>query len=391
MKRNHLLVKSIIIFFFLILGCQSGNETADLNESIDESKQERKPVELTRSSPAAYIQQTVGRSTIIVNYSRPSVMASNGTDRTGKIWGRLVPYDFNLRNIMSSGKPIPWRAGANENTTITLSHNAKIEGESLNAGTYGLHMAIHRNDSATLIFSNINDAWGSFSYKEVDDALRVKVATQKIPLTERLNYHFLNITKTSSMLVLDWEYKRIPVKIEFDTHAMVLGDFREFIADTTGLTWGDYNRAASYCADNNVNNEEGMEWVEQSIALVENYKNLSTKSKLLDNMGLMDEASLLKEKALALPGTQPNDYYSYGTQLIGQCKTDEAMEIFEKLQAKWPEHWLTAHGFGRFYAASGDFDTAIRYEKEALEKAPVVNKGYIEWAITKLETGEDFN
>jgi len=130
-------------------------------------------------SPAAELEQTVGLFTIKINYSRPSVISPQGIDRTGKIWSGLVPYDFDSRPVSSKGKPIPWRAGANENTVIEFSHDATIEGKPIKAGKYGLFMAIHEVDSATVIFSNKSDSWGSFSYDEKDDALRVEVNTVK--------------------------------------------------------------------------------------------------------------------------------------------------------------------------------------------------------------------
>jgi hypothetical protein len=67
----------------------------------------------------------------------------------------------------------PWRAGANEATTISFEHDVKVEGKDLKAGTYALFMAM--GDSVTLIFSNQKDAWGSFYYRPEEDVLRVKV------------------------------------------------------------------------------------------------------------------------------------------------------------------------------------------------------------------------
>ena len=79
-----------------------------------------------------------------------------------KVWGGLVPYGQ------------VWRAGANENTTITFSDPVTIEGKPLDRGTYGLHM-IPNEDQWTIIFSKMHTAWGSFSYDQKEDALRVTV------------------------------------------------------------------------------------------------------------------------------------------------------------------------------------------------------------------------
>ena len=389
-------ISLLLIFIFLISNaCKESSENADTNteaQSEETDKTSRPVVTLPRfPSPAATVEQTIGISTVTIKYSRPNVIASNRIDRTGKIWGKLVPYDFNSRTIMSKGEPVPWRAGANENTTIEISHDAKIEGEPLKAGIYGLHMAIHQDGGVTLIFSNTSDAWGSFSYEESEDALRVQVQAAEIPLTKRLIYNFTDVSKTSGTITLDWEMKRIPFTIEFDTHNMVLGQFRDALADTTGISWVDYNRAASYCANNNVNLEQGMDWAETSITLEINYRNLSTKSKLLAGLGQSEQSIDVKNEALELPTTRPNDYYSYGTEFIHFGKVQQAMEIYQRLSKRWPDHWLTSHGLARVHSALGDYEKAIIYEKDALVNAPKANKGFIERAIEKLESGENFN
>ena len=61
----------------------------------------------------------------------------NGKDRKDHIWGELVPYGFTDQGFGSS-KAAPWRAGANENTTISFSQDVKIEGKDLKAGKYAL-------------------------------------------------------------------------------------------------------------------------------------------------------------------------------------------------------------------------------------------------------------
>src|SRR3954469_12920304 len=113
-------------------------------------------------SQAAEVKQRIALTDITLKYHRPLV---NGR----KIWGGLVPY----------GKV--WRAGANENTTIEFSDPVSVEGKPLDKGTYGLHM-IPNQDSCTVIFSKTNTAWGSYSYDQKEDALRVDVKSR--PLAE---------------------------------------------------------------------------------------------------------------------------------------------------------------------------------------------------------------
>jgi hypothetical protein len=88
------------------------------------------------ASPAAKVSQTIGISAVKISYSRPSV-------RNRDVWGSLVPYGYNVQPFGAQNSA-PWRAGANENTTITFSHPAKVEGKPVPAGTYGLFFVISK-------------------------------------------------------------------------------------------------------------------------------------------------------------------------------------------------------------------------------------------------------
>jgi hypothetical protein len=142
-------------------------------------------LDLPRSSQHALISQRVGITDITINYHRPLV---NGR----KIWGSLVPYGQ------------VWRAGANENTTITFSDPVTIEGKPLDKGTYGLHM-IPGESQWTVIFSKNSTSWGSFTYNQAEDALRVSVNPQATDLHEALTYDFGQVKPDSAVVTLAWE------------------------------------------------------------------------------------------------------------------------------------------------------------------------------------------
>src|SRR5258708_7949966 len=123
-----------------------------------------------RDSQASSLTQSIGLVTIHIDYSSPRVHAPNGTDRHGKIWGDLVPYG--LTNLgFGTCKECPWRAGANENTTFTVSHDIVVQGQKLPAGTYGLHMIADPTEW-TVIFSKNHTSWGSFFYDAAEDQLQ---------------------------------------------------------------------------------------------------------------------------------------------------------------------------------------------------------------------------
>ncbi|MEO6102305.1 MAG: DUF2911 domain-containing protein, partial [Pseudoxanthomonas sp.] len=107
-------------------------------------------------SPAASVSQTIGISTIGIQYSRPSIKGR-------EIWGALVPYGWNVQ-AFGAQKSAPWRAGANENTVLELSHPAKIAGQMVPAGRYGLFFVINKDDTGEVILSKDSRSWGSFFY-----------------------------------------------------------------------------------------------------------------------------------------------------------------------------------------------------------------------------------
>ena len=160
-----------------------------------------------RKSLHASVTQTLGVETdITFDFSRPGVKG-----RT--IWGDLVPYGMNPGVKYSDNKPFPWRAGANENTTVTVSHDVKVEGNKLAAGKYSVHMIPSETDWV-VIFSKKNDGWGSYTYDEKDDALRVTVKTTEASHEEWLTFGFDDLAGTSATGFLHWEKLKVSFKIE---------------------------------------------------------------------------------------------------------------------------------------------------------------------------------
>src|SRR6266404_742326 len=129
--------------------------------------------------------QRIGLTDITVNYCRPLVGGR-------EIWGKAVPYG-----------PV-WRSGANENTTISFTDDVSVEGRALPAGTYGLH-TIPTADQWTIIFSKNSTSWGSFSYDEKEDALRVTVKPHAAEFVEALAYSFDDPKPDSVAVTLRWE------------------------------------------------------------------------------------------------------------------------------------------------------------------------------------------
>ncbi len=321
-------------------------------------------------SYGAELSQTIGLTKITVNYSRPRVTL-NGNDRTGQIWGQQVPYELTKINFASNGE-IPWRAGANENTTISFSHDVKIEGQDLASGVYGLHMIIHESDEATVIFSNNSSSWGSFWYNQSEDALRVKVKTEKIAHTEVLTYDFIAMDQDNGVLALSWESKRIPFKIDVDLHEQVLANMRNELRSIAGFGWQGYATAANYCMNNNVNLEEGLQWAELSINNQKQFGNLFAKAGILKLMGKPNaEVFPIADEAAQLANIGQLNFMGY--QMLGQQEVDKAIEYFQLNVKKNPTDANVYDSLGEAYKTKGENKLAIKSFKKSLSLNPPAN------------------
>ena len=159
-----------------------------------------------RPSLHASVSQTIGVETVVTfDYSRPGVKGR-------KIWGELVPYGLTPGNKYSKDKPFPWRAGANEKTTIEVSNDVTVDGKALPAGKYSIHM-IPSEKEWTVIFNKANEGWGSYDYDEAQDAVRFKVTPVKAPFQEWLRFGFDPLAGTSAVAFLHWEKLKVPFTI----------------------------------------------------------------------------------------------------------------------------------------------------------------------------------
>ncbi|WP_299536914.1 DUF2911 domain-containing protein [Ulvibacterium sp.] len=343
-------------------------------------------LDLPRGSQMATVSQRIGITDISVVYSRPSV-----SDR--EIWGSLVPYGMNNLGF-GTAKESPWRAGANENTTIKFTDDVKIEGQPLAAGKYGLHMIIEEGGGATIIFSKNHGAWGSYFYEPSEDALQVNVQTKEIPHMEQLTFTFDNVDANSAILALNWEKKQIPFKIEVDVTDVVLADIRQKLQDVPGFSRQTWEQAANFALNNNGDLDEALGWIDAAIEgqffSEKSYNNLNIKSQILTKQGKNAQAEALMDEALEMATVF--EIHGYGRQLIAQGKKEKALEVFKMNAKKNKGTWPVDYGLARGYSALGNYKTALKHLKVAEGRAPdALNKNTIAINITKLENGEGIN
>jgi tetratricopeptide (TPR) repeat protein len=321
------------------------------------------PLKVPDASPAASVDQIVGLTDVKISYHRPAV-------NKRKIWGELVPYNE------------VWRAGANENTTIAFSSDVTVGGQKLAAGTYGLHMLPTEKDW-TVIFSKQAAAWGSFSYDQKEDAARIAVTPQPAEFQERLGYSLEDPTDTSVAAVMRWEKVRVAFPIAVETPQVVVASLRRELRGLPRFFWQGWNQAAAYCLRNNVNLDEALEWANQSVATAETFTNLRTKAGLLEKKGDTKGAEALRAKSLQIANEV--EMNAYGYQLLGQKKTDEAIEAFKKNVKDHPGSWNVYDSLAEAYATKGDKKLAVENYTKALSMAPETQKKRINEALAKLK------
>ena len=348
----------------LSLACLAGSARAQFKNGGQATE-----LKLPTLSQRAITTQQIGVTDITVNYCRP---AANGR----KLWGAEIPY----------GKV--WRAGANENTTISFSDDVSVEGKALAAGTYGLHM-IPAADQWTVIFSKNATSWGSFSYDEKEDALRVTVKPRAAEMQEALVYEFDEVKPDSTDVTLRWAKLAVPFHVSVDVNAVVERSIKNQLRNTAGFTWAGYDEAANYLLDNNYKLDEASKLADTSIQNEQRFDNLLTKSQILAAQGKKQEADAMQAKAYDVAsGLQ---LHAYGRGLQFQKKQEEAFSIFKMNVQRHPNEWYTHGELARMASAHGDFDTAVKEMNLALTSAPDQAKPQIKGLISRLEQKQDIN
>lgn len=338
----------------------------------------------------ATIGEVIGITAVNIYYDRPHVKG-----REGKIYGtNVVHYGFKDLGFGTS-KAAPWRAGANENTTIDFSSDVNIDDKYLPAGKYGFFIAMYP-DEAIIIFSKNNHSWGSFYYDAKEDALRDTVKIIKTDKSEEwLKYEFENETDSSATVVLSWEKIKIPFTISVDYVKTQIETFRRELRFTQGLSSKSWMKAAQFCVNHHTNLDEALLWAEHAINAnfigEKTFETLSTKASVLEMLGRSQEAELAMKDALPLGNMMQVNLY--GRQLIARNKKDEALKIFQMNYNNHPNEFTTLEGLVRGNSAIHNFNSALKYSKQALKLAHITDeqKILIEAMISKLKSGQDVN
>jgi hypothetical protein len=313
-------------------------------------------------SQRAAVSQTIGLTDITILYHRPLVGGR-------VIWDSLVPY----------GKV--WRTGANMNTTITFSDPVRIDGNPLDRGTYGLHM-IPAADEWTVIFSKNSTSWGSFTYDQTEDALRIRVRPRVSDMHEALTYEFDDLAPGSVIVELLWEKRAVPFTVSVDVHAVTLASLRHQLRMLARYTWLSWNDAANYLLNEKIALDTALAYADTSITNEDRYENEMTRSKILTALNRQADAEVAQRKAIDL-GT-PAEVDEFARDLLTRKRTLEALAVFRQNAAKHPDRWFVHDGLARAYSAQGKFDDASREMRLALAGAPQGQQNHLQALLTQL-------
>ncbi len=283
-------------------------------------------VRLPRPSQKASVMQTVGVTDLTITYSRPGVKGRKiwGDPPAGAAAGTATLDDASARPKDAVIVPYGhvWRTGANEATTFTATDDVLVNGQPLKAGTYSLH-TIPGAAEWTIIFNSDPGQWGSFTYDEKKDVLRVKAKPETTADSQEwLAYQIDPVGESSARVNIRWEKIVVPFTVEVkDVPALTLAKARAAVAAAKADDWRTPLQAASYLLNSKGDLTQALAWSEQSIKTSENFNNLNLKARILAAQGKTAEAVTTGEKALQV-GRAAN-------------ANPQAIAAFEKTLGEW--------------------------------------------------------
>jgi len=255
-------------------------------------------------SPQSTVSQTVGTTTVSVEYHRPQV-------RGRKIWGELVPYGQ------------VWRTGANEATTIKFSDPVKVNGQPVPAGTYAL-FSIPGPEQWTLILNKRARQFGAYEYQPKDDLLRFVVKAKAVKeFSEWLTYEVYPASRSSAYVDLYWEKLRVSFLVEVDVDSIVTARMKRAMSRAGDRDWKIYADAAEYFVEQEKELTQALGWAEKSIRIQENPVNLSVKAHILKAISQPAQAYQTLERALKIARSQ-----NAGPAVIGPIQS--TLDLWKK-------------------------------------------------------------
>ena len=266
---------------------------------------------------------------------------------------------------------------------FTITHDVKIEGRELAAGSYGLHL-LPEKDQWTFIFSRNHTSWGSYFYDKEEDVLRVSVPVEAAPeAREWMSFDFHKRERGQASIVFSWADKRARFNLSLDVDHIALDHIRKQLRSDAYWEWFSWCQAADYCAQYGINTEEALQWIDRSIELQENFSNLDVKAKLLRRLGREADAQQAINRAIEVG----NEIHleRYGRRFLQQKNFEQAEYIFKEALKKNGAYWRAHFNRGNALKEMGKKSEALKAYKDALRYAPKSNREQIEKSVSVLQ------
>jgi hypothetical protein len=313
-------------------------------------------------SQRAGVSQTIGLTRISLEYSRPAVKGR-------KVWGGLVPFDS------------VWRAGANENTVLSVTSPFTVGGTRLPAGRYGLH-TIPSATRWTIILSREASNWGSFSYNPAEDAVRFSVAPTASAHQEWLQYTLDDPADSSVVVSLRWEKLAVAFPLTVSTNQVVIDSLAHQLAGLQQFWPTGWLEAARWAVRRNTGLDRAAAWADRAIAIAPTYAALTTKAAVLDRQGNRAAADSLRTAALKV--ATEADVNALGYQYLGDRQVDRAIGLFRQNVRDYPKSWNAYDSLGEALGIKGERREALANYQKALDLAPPGQHARIRAAMAAL-------
>ena len=298
------ITKTTLIAFIISISLSSCD---NVSSSVEGEKKSTTKLKITtpQPSPKATVEQRVGLTDISVEYSRPGVKGR-------AVFGDLVPY----------GKT--WRTGANFNTKVTFSSDVSIDGQTLNAGSYGLYTVPNKNSWEVMFYSESDNSGVPRDWDDTKVVAKTSIEVYSMPMNvETFTITFDDVSGTSATLGLLWEKTYVGIKFEVPTDKLVSDTIAAVMAASPEV--GDYYNAAIYYRQQDLDIKKANEWMEKAMSLTEKpaFWQLRQQSLIYAKMGDTEKAIAVAEKSLELSKAAGNEaYIKMNTQSLAEWKTE---------------------------------------------------------------------
>ena len=294
------ITKTTLIAFIISVSLSSCD---NVSSSVEGEKKSTTKLKITtpQPSPKATVEQRVGLTDISVEYSRPGVKGR-------AVFGDLVPF----------GKT--WRTGANSNTKVTFSSDVSIDGQTLNAGSYGLYTVPNENSWEIIFYSESDNSGVPRDWDDTKIVAKTSVEVYSMPMNvETFTITFDDVSSTSAVIGLLWEKTYVGIKFEVPTDKLVSETIDAVMAASPEA--GDYYNAAIYYRQQDIDIKKANEWMEKAMSLTEKpaFWQLRQQSLIYAKMGDTEKAIAVAEKSLELSKKAGNEaYIKMNTQSLAE-------------------------------------------------------------------------